>query len=94
MPALSPTILCSTMLAGAPAASSTTDSVVEDVETVADVSFGAALALEMTIATACCDGCKKCCACGRVCVCQETLCMGLMHVMDSNDSLYDVSKGI
>ena len=60
------------------------------VETVADVSFGAALALEMTIASACCDGCKKCCACGRVCVCQETLCMGLMHVMDSNNSLYDV----
>ena len=92
VPALSPTILCSTMLAGAPAASSTIGSVVEDVETAVGASSGAALALEVTMASDVRDGCKKCGACGRVCVCQYTLCMGLMHGMDSNNSPHDVSK--
>ena len=40
------------MLAGAPAASSTNGSVVEDVETVTGASSVAALALEVTIASA------------------------------------------
>jgi hypothetical protein len=82
------------MLAGAPAASSTIGSVVEDVETAVGVSSGAVFPLEVTIASDVRDGCKKCCACGRVCMCQYTLYMGLMHVMDSNNSLYGVSKGI
>ena len=90
VPALSPTILCSTMLAGASAASGTIGSVVEDVETVVGAISGDALAFEMTIASACRDTCKKCGACGRVCVCQETLYMGLMHDMGSNNSVYDV----
>ena len=85
------------MLAGASAASSMMGSVVEDVETVIGASSVAAFALELTIASACCDGCEKCCACRRVCVsvCHEyTLPMGLMHDMDSNNSPYDVSKWI
>ena len=68
VPALSPTILCSTMLAGASAASSTIGSVVEDVEMAVGASSGAALALEVTIASACCDGVKKLSAVCRVCV--------------------------
>ena len=80
------------MLAGAPTASSTIGSVVEDVETAVGASSGAALALEVTMASDVRDGCKKCCACGRVCVCQYTLYMGLMHVMDSNNTLYGVYK--
>ena len=80
------------MLAGAPTASSTIGSVVEDVETAVGASSGAALALEVTMASDVRDGCKKCCACGRVCVCEYTLSMGLMHDMDSNNSPYDVCK--
>ena len=49
VPALSPTIMCSHMLAGASAASSTIGSVVEDVETVVGASSFDALALEATI---------------------------------------------
>ena len=49
VPALSPTIMCSHMLAGASATSSTIGSVVEDVETVVGASVFDALALEATI---------------------------------------------
>ena len=48
VPALSPTILCSTMLAGASAASSTIGSVVEDVEMAVGASCFDALALDAT----------------------------------------------
>ena len=82
------------MLAGASAASSMMGSVVEDVKLVIGASSVAAFALELTIASACRDGCKKCCACRRVCVCQYTLSMGLMHDMDSNNSPYDVPEWI
>ena len=51
--------MCSHMLAGASATSSTIGNVVEDVETVVGASSGAALALEMTIASACCNGVWK-----------------------------------
>ena len=90
VPALSPTIMCSHMLAGASAASSMTGSVIEDVETVIGASSVAAFALDMTFDSALAVDCKKCCACGRGSVCQKSLYMGLMHVMDSNNSLYDV----
>ena len=49
VPALSLTIICSHMLAGASAASSTIGRVVEDVETVVGASSFDALALEATI---------------------------------------------
>ena len=80
------------MLAGTSAASTTMGSVVEDVETVVGTSSDSAFALETTIASAWPDSCKKCCACGRICMCQNTLYMDLMHVMDSNNSVYDVSS--
>ena len=83
MPALSPTMLCSHMLAGASAASSMIGSVVEDVETVADVSSSAALALEMTTPPRAVCSPMKCGACGRVCMRQYTFCMRLMHVVVS-----------
>lgn len=86
--------MCLHMLAGGSTASSMMGSVVEDVKLVIGASSVAAFALELTIASACCHGCKKCCACGRVCVCQYTLSMGLMHDMDSNHSPYDVSEWI
>ena len=38
--------------------------------------------------------CEKCEARSRVCVCLETLCMDLMHVMDSIHSVYGVSSVI
>ena len=91
MPALSPTIMCSHMLAGASAASSTIGGVVVDVETVIGASSGDAFAFEMTIASACREGDKKCCACGRVCVYQNTLHIGLRHAMDSINTVDDVS---
>ena len=49
VPALSPTIMCSHMLAGACAASSTIGSVVEDVEMAVGASSFDALALDATI---------------------------------------------
>ena len=49
VPALSPTTMCSHMLAGASATSSTIGNVVEDVETVVGASVFDALALEATI---------------------------------------------
>ena len=49
VPALSPTTMCSHMLAGASATSSTIGNVVEDVETVVGASFFDALALEAAI---------------------------------------------
>ena len=52
VPAPSSTILCSNMLAGGSAASSTMGSVVEHVETVIEASSIAALALELAIASA------------------------------------------
>ena len=73
VPALSPTILCSRMHAGASEASSTIGSVVEDVETVVGASSGAVFALDMSIASACVLGCKKCCACAGESVYQNTL---------------------
>ena len=53
VPALSPTIMCSHMLAGASAASTTMGSVVEDVKTVTGASTGAALPLEMAVGASC-----------------------------------------
>ena len=47
------------MLAGASTASSRVGSVVEDIETVAGASSGAAFALEMTIASVRCDDVNK-----------------------------------
>ena len=49
MPALSLTMMCARMFAGASEAFSTIGSVVEDVETVVGASFFDALALEATI---------------------------------------------
>ena len=83
--------MCSHMLAGASAASSTIGGVVVDVETVVGASSGAAFAFEMTIASARRKGDKKCCACGRVCVYKMTLHMGLRHAMDSINTVDDVS---
>ena len=82
------------MLAGASAASSTFGSVVEDVETVVGVSSGAAVALEMTIASACRDGCRKCFACRRIRVCQNALHIGLRHAMVSINTVHDVCNVI
>ena len=84
--------MCSHMLAGASAASSMIGSVVEDVETVVDASSFDALALEASIVLTCPFCSKKCMSCGRGGGSQYTLYMGVMHVMDSNNSVHDVSS--